>query len=96
MKYTPKPIDTSDIELSDEVLELQEELAKNAHEVWSEERIKQGWTYGKKRDDSEKRHPCLIPYEDLPESEKHFDRVLAMNTLKLIQKLGYEIKKSID
>ncbi len=93
MTYQPKPIDVSNIELSETLIALQEKLAENAHEVWSQERIKQGWTYGKKRDDSNKKHPCLVPYEELPESEKHFDRELAMNTLKLIKKLGYEIKE---
>lgn len=91
--YKPNPIDTSDIKLSDEIMELSELLAKNTHEVWSTSRIKDGWTYGEKRDDTLKQHPCLIPYEDLDESEKEYDRNTSIETLKLIIKLGYEIKK---
>ena len=91
--YTPKPIDTSNTELSEDILELCELLSKNTHEVWSEGRIKQGWTYGEQRDDVQKLHPCLVPYEELPESEKEYDRSTALQTLKLITKLGYKIVK---
>lgn len=42
--YIPKPIDTSDIELSEELMELTEEMAKNVHDMWSAGRIAQGWT----------------------------------------------------
>lgn len=91
--YTPKPIDTNDIQLNEEILRLSEELAKNTHEVWSVGRIRDGWTYGETRDDAKKHHPCLIPYEELPESEKEYDRNTALETLKLIVKLGYRITK---
>lgn len=92
--YTPKPINTDDIELSEDIMELCELISKNTHEVWASNRIKDGWTYGEKRDDQKKQHPCLIPYEELPESEKEYDRHTSYETLKLIVKLGYSIKKS--
>jgi len=91
--YKPNPIDTSDIVLSEEILALAEKLAENTHEVWATGRINDGWTYGEQRDDSKKKHPCLIPYDELPESEKEYDRATALETLKLIIKLGYEIEK---
>ena len=72
---------------------LVEEMAKNVHEVWSKTRIEQGWTYGKKRDDVLKQHPCLVPYEELPEEEKVYDRNSSVETLKLIMKLGFKISK---
>lgn len=89
--YKPTPIDTSDVELSPEILALTEKLAENTHDVWAEGRIKQGWQYGETRDDEKKLHPCLIPYSDLPESEKEYDRNTAIETIKLIYKLGYFI-----
>ena len=92
MNYIPQPIDTSDIQLPEELNPLLEAMAKNVHEVWAQERISQGWTYGEKRDDAKKHHPCLIAYEDLPEEEKMFDRNTSIETLKLILKLGFEIK----
>lgn len=61
--------------------------------VWSKTRIEQGWTYGEKRDDVLKQHPCLIPYEELPEEEKVYDRNSSVETLKLIMKLGFKISK---
>ena len=94
MNYTPKPIDTRDIILTEDILELSELIAKNTHEVWSENRMADGWTYGAERNDQKKHHPCLIPYEDLPESEKEYDRATSMQTLKLIMKLGYKITKA--
>ena len=92
--YKPQPIDTTGIELDAEILELCELIAKNTHEVWSVGRIRDGWTYGELRDDKNKTHPCLIPYEELPESEKEYDRNTSMETLKLIVRLGYKIQKS--
>jgi len=92
-KYTPQPIDTTDVALPKELEELVEEMSKNVHEVWAETRIKQGWTYGEQRNDELKTHPCLLPYEDLPEEEKEYDRNTSIGTLKLIMKLGFKISQ---
>ena len=92
-KYIPQPVDTSDIELGEELEVLVEAMAKNVHEVWAATRIEQGWSYGPERNDEKKLHPCLIAYEELPESEKEYDRNTAVETLKLIQKLGFEVNK---
>ena len=92
--YTPKPLDTSDIPLSDDIMELTEKLAKNTHDVWAVERMAQGWRYGEQRNDAEKLHPCLVEYEELSDDEKKFDRNTALETLKCIIKLGYKIVKN--
>ncbi len=92
-KYIPKPLDTSVIELSADLLELTELLAKNTHEVWATQRFAEGWKYGAERNDIEKLHPCLVAYEDLPESEKEYDRNTAIETLKVINLLGFKIEK---
>lgn len=91
--YEPYPINLDDVFLSDELIELQEAIAENAHEIWAKTRIEQGWTYGPKRDDEKKETPDMVPYCNLPESEKLYDREMAMQTLKLVKKLGFEIKK---
>lgn len=93
MKYSPNPIDTSSIELSEDLCELTEKIAENVHEVWAASRIAEGWTYGEKRDDIAKTTPCLVPYDELPEIEKEYDRNTAMQTLKFILSLGYYISK---
>ncbi len=92
--YKPKPINTGDIQLDQELLKLSELIAENTHDVWSAGRIKEGWVYGETRDDAKKHHPCLIPYDELPESEKEYDRNTSLETLKLIIKLGYKITKA--
>ena len=91
--YNPKPIDTDNVVLSKELLELTEKIAENVHDVWSLGRMSEGWTYGEKRDDVLKHNPCLVPYGDLPESEKEYDRNTALNTLKVVIALGYTIEK---
>ena len=91
--YNPKPVDTTSIKLNADIIELGEKIAENVHDVWAVGRMKEGWTYGEKRNDTEKTHPCLVPYDELTDSEKQYDRDTAMETLKLIQKLGYVITK---
>ena len=91
--YVPQPMDTSDIQLPEELNALIEQISKNVHEVWAQNRMEQGWTYGEERSDALKQHPCLIPYEELPEIEKDYDRDTAIGTLKLIRKLGFRIEK---
>lgn len=91
--YTPNPKNLDDIVLPEELLALTEQIAENVHEVWAAARIAQGWTYGPVRDDDKKQTPCLVPYADLPEVEKDYDRNTAMETLKLIVSLGYDIQK---
>lgn len=91
--YTPQPADTHDVVLPHELAELAEQIARNVHEVWSAGRIKDGWSYGVVRDDNLKHHPCLIPYEELTETEKEYDRMTSQETLKLIMKLGFKIVK---
>ena len=92
-QYIPKPIDVSAVVLPEELEALTEKLAENAHEVWAAGRVAEGWTYGEKRDDVAKKHPCLVPYDQLPESEKEYDRNAAMNTLKLVVAYGYDVVK---
>ena len=91
--YTPHPAETGDIELGSELDSLIEAMAENVHEMWAQTRVEQGWTYGAKRDDDKKHHPCLVPYSELPDSEKVYDRNSAVETLKLIKKFGFEIRK---
>lgn len=89
--YTPQSIDIFDVRLPEELKPLVEKMAKNVHEVWAETRLKQGWKYGEQRNDELKTHPCLVPYEDLPEEEKEYDRNTSIGTLKLVLKLGFNI-----
>jgi len=89
--YKPQPLDTSRVVLPPALLALTERLAENAHDNWAQERLSQGWHHGPRRDDDQKLHPCLLPYGELPESERVYDRKTAMETLKAIMSLGYQI-----
>ncbi len=93
--YKPNPIDTKDVKLPQELLELTEKIAENVHDIWAQGRIAEGWTYGEKRDDFKKTTPCLVAYSQLPENEKEYDRNTAISTLKLIVALGYKVEKDI-
>ena len=92
--YIPQPIDTSGIQLPEELNPLLEAMAKNVHEIWAQERINQGWIYGENRNDVLKHHPCLVSYESLSEDEKSFDRNTSVETLKLLLALGFKIIKA--
>ena len=94
MAYNPTPINVEDIMLDADLEELTEAIAENAHDIWARARMDEGWTYGPVRDDQAKRHPDLVPYSRLPESEKHYDRIMAMNTLRLVRRLGFNITPS--
>ncbi len=89
--YIPSMVDTSSVNVPKALIDLSEKIAKNTHEVWSAGRIADGWTWGPKRDDQLKQHPCLVPYEDLSEEEKEYDRRTSMETIKLILSFGYQI-----
>jgi len=89
--YHPQPIDTSRVELPQAVEDLVEQLARNTHDVWAHNRLADGWRWGSERNDEQKEHPCLVPYELLPESEKSIDRAIAIETLKTIIALGFQL-----
>ena len=91
--YIPEPIETKDVELSDDFKSLSEDLAKHVHEVWAKGRIAQGWTHGPVRNDELMQTPCLVPYEELTEEERDYDRNTSWETLRFLIKQGYRIVK---
>lgn len=95
-KYVPKPIDLTDVVLTEDLTDLREAIAENAHEIWAENRQTEGWTYGPMRNDELKQTPDMVPYSMLPDSEKEYDRQMAMRTIKLLKKLGYDLIKRED
>ena len=92
-QYDPQPIDVEDFSLPDDLKELMEAIAENTHDIWARQRIDEGWQYGEKRDDGFKLHPDLVPFSDLTDSEKEYDRKMACGVLKLVKALGYKIVK---
>jgi ryanodine receptor 2 len=96
MTYKPKPIDTSAVELSDEIERLVERVSESIHDNWAQKRMREGWTHGPARDDVLKKHPDLVPYSALPETEKEYDRTTVRETVKGILALGFEIRARTD
>ncbi len=91
MPYTPAPVDTGHVPVPAELLPLIETLARNTHDVWAAKRTGEGWVYNVKLDAAAKTHPSLVPYEELPESEKEYDRQTALQAVKLLIALGYTL-----
>ncbi len=89
MTYNPNPEDTSNIKLSDDIVAVFEQISKNTHEVWAKGRIDEGWIHGDIYDGIRKMHPRLVPYEQLPEDEKAFDRNTTAQVIKMLIKLGF-------
>lgn len=95
-RFKPSTVDTSSVTLPGELQALVELLAENTHNVWARQRLLDGWSYGRNRDDVSRKHPCLIAYDQLTEGEKEYDRHTAVETLKVALKLGYQLVRSED
>jgi serine/threonine protein kinase len=91
--YQPQPIDSAHVALPDRLNELIELLAQHNHDIWAQQRIAEGWQVGDVRDEQHKTHPDLVPYDQLTESEKDYDRQAVITTLQAIVALGYEIRR---
>jgi class 3 adenylate cyclase len=96
MNYRPSPIDTSNIHLDESLRRLVEKTARNIHEVWASKRMAEGWVWGPERNDAAKTHPCLVEYEQLPETERDYDRATVAETLKSVIAQGYRIEPADD
>lgn len=96
VSYNPQPLDTRSIELPAAIAPLVEQLAEHNHDIWARQRIADGWTWGPRRDDAKKTHPGLVSYAELSETEKQYDRNSAIESLKAIVLLGYEIRANRD
>lgn len=94
MNYLPEPIDTRDIQLPEELVAMIESIAINTHENWAALRLAQGWKFGSERNDKKKEHPDLVPYENLSEETKEYDRRTTTEVLKTVIAFGFSIKKA--
>ena len=91
--YIPNPVGSDSEPLPAGLYALAEAMARNVHDVWMRGRIAQGWVYGPQRDDEKKTHPCIVPYDQLSETEKDYDRRTSQETLRFILRQGYKIEK---
>ena len=89
--WTPEPDRTAEVELPGSLNPLIENLAEKVHNRWAERRLQEGWSFGPERDDHLKTTPNLVPYGELPEVEKNYDRATALTTLKSLYGIGYRV-----
>ena len=80
--------------MTEDLKGIVELLAENTHENWAAGRMSQGWRYGPERNDADKEHPCLVPYELLPESEKEHDRKVVLEIVKTLIVRGFALRKT--
>ncbi len=91
MLYQPDPITFKEDVLPDGLQRYMDWIGKQVHERWAANRIQDGWEYGEQYDGVHKKHPCLVSYEDLPESEREYDRSTARHTIQLLMYAGFRI-----
>lgn len=91
--YQPKPLPIDHVAFDDGLLELVELLAEHAHDIWASQRINDGWSFGPARCDASRHHPCLVPYAQLPEIEKAYDRNAVLGTIRAVLALGFVISR---
>ncbi len=70
-----------------------EQLAIREHQRWADDRTRQGWTYAPIRDNARKKHPLLVPWEQLSEPEKEKDRDAVRNVPAILQAAGFRLRK---
>jgi hypothetical protein len=92
--YIPRPVDTSKVTLTTDLLEIVEDLARRSHEQWAADRMKDGWTYAAVRDNAQKHHPMLLPYEKLDDGGKEGNRGGCREQIKVIRALGWDIERT--
>jgi hypothetical protein len=66
-------------------------LAQREHERWLQAKLEAGWRYAPQTDKSQKLHACLVPWAELPESERQKDRVLVQAIPRILAKAGYTV-----
>ena len=71
-------------------------LAKREHERWLARKLKTGWRYGDPRDDPKKLHPCIRPWEELPEDERAKDRLLVLRLPEIVAAAGMTLARMGD
>jgi hypothetical protein len=68
---------------------------EQSHESWLEHKRAHGWTYGPEKVPDDKRHPCMVPFDQLPPHQQAKDRLffaIATALLPLLEEPGVEVR----
>jgi hypothetical protein len=71
-----------------------EQMAVLEHGRWNVERLREGWRYGKQRDDARRIHDCLVSWEDLPDDIRQYDREAVRTFPEILARAGLEIVRA--
>eukprot|EP00002_Diphylleia_rotans_P021370 TRINITY_DN4160_c0_g1_i4.p1 TRINITY_DN4160_c0_g1~~TRINITY_DN4160_c0_g1_i4.p1 ORF type:complete len:1093 (+),score=211.13 TRINITY_DN4160_c0_g1_i4:154-3432(+) len=91
--YNPRIMNIAGINI-DFIKDLIDVIAEHVHDQWTLTKLNDGWKYDPVRDNGKKQHPMMVPYKDLTENEKSYDKNMAKQSIRLIVSLGYTIKKT--
>lgn len=91
--WAPRPLATDGLALPADLAPALERIAEDVHDRWAAKRLAEGWTWGPERDDRARHHPSLVPYGELSEEEKDYDRATARQTIAALIALGYRIER---
>jgi ppGpp synthetase/RelA/SpoT-type nucleotidyltranferase len=73
--------------------EEKDELAQMEHGRWNLEKLHNGWKFGPVREDENRIHPLLRPWEQLPEDVKNQNRDTAGDIPKLLRTIGLGLRR---
>jgi class 3 adenylate cyclase/tetratricopeptide (TPR) repeat protein len=92
MPYEPKSLDLTRVQIPADLNNLVEQLSEITHDNWLKQRLADGWRHGQSRNDLLKEHPCIVAYDELPESEKEYDRKISLGVIQAMLALGYRVE----
>ena len=92
--FDPKPVDTSDTPYDTKLNTFVEKYSEQLHELWSYERLENGWIYKPTFSDVEKTHPLLKPYNIFTEKEKDVYRISVREAIRALQAWGWVVEKA--
>ena len=61
---------------------------EQSHQCWLNEKERTGWKYGPVKDADKKEHPCMVPYDQLPEEQKAKDHLFVTVVDSMARALG--------
>ena len=92
--YNPMPINTSQVQLTNEMNTLIQKFSEQYHDTWAQKKQDANWTYGQERDEDQKKHPRLKPYSMLDNYEKETYRDPIRYALQALMALGWSIENT--
>ena len=91
MPHVPPQPSSSPVPDAVDVAAVAEQLARGSHEGWLRERLAAGWSRGDTIDEPNKRHPALVPYAELPDTERVRLQQMAVASASALASMGHAI-----